>query len=65
MSISDNSTLKMNEMTQLAKTFTTACKKIVEEGKVKTYEPDMALVVTAASSILIVPANHAILDWWP
>ncbi|MGC1374651.1 MAG: hypothetical protein WA821_00400 [Anaerolineales bacterium] len=42
-------TPEMNEIAQLSKTFSTACKKVVAEGKVVT---NKAPVVTAALALL-------------
>ncbi len=64
MSISEMN--EMNEVTQLAETFSTACKKVVEEGKVETYA---APVVMVAETVLIAPADakveRYVLAWWP
>jgi hypothetical protein len=53
-------TPEMNETVQLAKTFSTACEKVVEEGKAETKK---APVVTAA--LVALTANTIIQGgWW-
>jgi len=59
-------TPEMDETVQLAKISSTACKKVVEEGKAET---NKAPVVTVAEAVLIVPADaeakRYVLLWWP
>lgn len=40
--------MNKNEITQLAKTFSTACKDAVEKGKVKTYTTPIVLAAMTA-----------------
>ena len=46
---------KPNEMSQLARGFSTACKKAVTEGKAQTYAAPMVLAALTALTVTVKP----------